>query len=297
MDTLQEVAEAEAKAETEATTETDQESQPDEELGADDQDTDQDEPQDSETEQVVDEEGSQPKKDDLTKGMQKRLAKEKSRQFALEAELEKERADNAALRQAQIDPQRPAVEPTVPQEPNPDDFDEGRDDKKFIAADRAFTRYQIKHEIVSEIQAENKQTTQSQQAADRNVLLKEASDEHYERAGNIKVDDYLAVEKRAINIIGRQVAEAIVMDFEATSELLYHLGENIDKAREVSRLFKDGKGVKGLRLLAQLEDEVRVKKKPKKFAPDPEGEEERGKVTSSSTNDWRKRGPKGATYK
>ena len=293
MDTLKEVleAEAEAKAETEEAAKENQETQPDETLD-DDQTTDQDDPKDSETEPTADKEGSQPE-GDLTKNMQKRLAKEKSRQYALEAELEKERDEKAAL-QAQITAQKPAVVPDAPVEPNPDDFDLGRDDKAFISADRAFNRYETKKEILSEINQNNKQNAQSQQVNDRAGRLKEATDSHYERAGNIQVDDYLAVEKRAINILGKEVAEAIVMDFDATEALLYHLGENTDKAREVSRMFKDGKPVKGLRFLARLEEEVRVKKKTKKFAPDPEGEDERGKPPSSST--MQGRGPKGATY-
>ncbi len=286
MDTEEQTAQADEVPEM------DQETLPAEDSENQDQETDEEKSEESEKEEGTEEEGSQPKKEDLTKNMQKRLAKEKSRQYALEAELEKERADKAAL-QEQMNAQKP-IAPDAPIEPHPDDFDLGREDKGFIAADRAFNRYETKREILTEINQNNQQNIQSQQAKERAVILKEATDDHYERAGNIQVDDYLAVEKRAMNILGKDVAEAIFMDFDASQDLLYHLGENTDKAREVSRMFKDGKPVKGLRFLTRLEEEVRVKKKTKKFAPDPEGEEESGKPPSTSS--MQSRGPKGATY-
>jgi len=229
VDTLEELK----KAQAEQATEENQETHPEETLETDDQTTDQEEPNDSENEEVADAEGSQPKEENLTKGMQKRLAKEKTRQYAIQAELEKERKDKDAL-QAQLDARRPDVLPDAPIQPNADDFDLGRDDPAFIKADKAFDRYAIKQEIVTEIDQTNKTSVISQQANERAIQLKDATNGHYERAGKIEVDDYLEVEKRAVNIIGKDVADAIVMDFPDSQDLFYHLGENTEKAQEVN---------------------------------------------------------------
>ncbi len=288
MDTLEEQAQAEATEDTE----NDQETQPGDETENQDQENDQEESEESQNEDGTEEEGSQPEKDKLTKGMQKRLAKEKSRQYAIQAELDKEKEDKKAL-QAQLDARPTAPGSTAPVEPKPEDFPLGREDDDFIKADKAFTRYEIKQEIASEIKQQNQQSTQTQQVSDMKIRLKDAEDKHYERAGEINVDNYLETEKRAINIIGRDVADAIVMDFDASQDLLFHLGDNTEKAREVSEMFKQGKAVKGLLRLKEIHDEVRVKKKPKKFAADPEGEDEKGRAPSSSKE---KRGPKGAKF-
>lgn len=270
MDTLEE----EGKAETTEDTENNQGTQPGEETENQDQENDQDESEDSQNEDGSEEEGSQPKRDELTKNVERRLAKEKTKQYAIQAELDKERADKAAL-QAQLDARPVTPAPQAPIEPNASDLErypEGRDDPAFIKADKAFTQHETEQRIFAKIDQRHQQTTQTQRISDMKIRLKEAEDKHYERAGESNVENYLETEKRAINIIGRDIADSIIMDFAASQDLLFHLGDNPEKAREVFEMFKQGNPVKGVRELTRLESKLTKQPKFKNIIPEPDAE-------------------------
>ena len=138
-------------------------------------------------------------------------------------------AEIKLLRDALARTEKPAEAITRPRR---DDFDT---DAEFDTAMDAYVDSRIESrtgDIVSErlreVEAESSAESQANDTLSRQT-------EHYKRAGALNVEDYEAVEDKAIAALGDDIAKFIMTRSPKSELILYHLGVNTGKAEKLRR--------------------------------------------------------------
>lgn len=120
-------------------------------------------------------------------------------------------------------------------EPNEDDFDT---DKEYLTAKKSYDDKRIEKiaaEKVSElVKAGQSQTTQFNTERD----LEASIADHCERAEALKMPNYYELEDKAIDVLGNDFSKMIMAKTRKSQLIMGHLGANIGKAEELSRLLK-----------------------------------------------------------
>ena len=197
------------------------------------------------------------------------LANSETRAKLLELALQQEREKN--------------VSSVVP--PDPDDFDDGVRDPKYVAAFKAFNQPAIVAAVKEHIGP-----VATEQPAPVDPNIERSQRKHYERADGLGARDYDETEDKAIAILGKDVAKHIIQSSDKSEQILYFLGKNPGEAEEIRELI-EANSIKGVLRIGQLEASLSVKSKAnRKPAPNPDEDLQGG---SPST---KRRGPKGATY-
>ncbi|PCJ24146.1 MAG: hypothetical protein COA96_10395 [SAR86 cluster bacterium] len=246
-----------------------------------------DEDHDEGDEIVLDgDDGSHPQ-DDEQRGIRKRINKLNAKVVKAETGQEQSAADlevaneRNRLLQLALDTQNAPVDGP----PNPDDFDDGVTDAGYISAFQNHIANGVKADM---LQAQ--QTTQTQTEAASN--LEERQFAHYKKADTLKVKDYDDTENKAIAILGQEITNQVISASDKSPELLYYLGKNPEKAKEISALIKSDP-VKGVLQIGRLEARLVARPKAKtNHAPSPDSELSGG----GSGRPKGKRGPTGATF-
>ena len=148
--------------------------------------------------------------------------------------------------------------------PDPNDFDDGASDPKYVAALTAH----ITKDVKAGITTAPVDTPRQRGSAD----LEGRQVEHYRRADTLKVRDYDATEDKAVDILGRDFTNQVIASAEKSPEILYHLGKNPEKAEEIKELLETDP-VKGVLRIGALEARLSVKPRARtNNAPDPDTE-------------------------
>ena len=116
--------------------------------------------------------------------------------------------------------------------PNPDDYDNGVLDPKYIKANEDHLTEVISARLKKESSDATSLTQAGRDAEERHVA-------HYKRADSMGVKDYDATEDAAIKILGKDSALGIIEGGLSNSEaLLYYLGKNPKEAQRLADLVK-----------------------------------------------------------
>jgi len=273
-----ETSEVSTEEVTEVIEPTGEEERPEE--AGDDSETDGEQQEPTEVEVVLDgDDGSQP---DKQHGIRKRInklnkkvAQAEGTTADAEQELATEREKNKLLRLA-LDQKAP-VEAATP--PDPEDFDEGVRDPKYI---RALTDYN-QPMIAAEVQKQTAGLTPAQvDTVDPGLERKQTH--HYERASDLGAKDFEETEDKAIEILGNDTVNQVINNFKKSELLLYYLGKNPGKAEEIAQLIKTNP-IMGVAELGRME--ARLSAKPKSITeptPDPDEELQGGSPSASKSN-------------
>jgi len=154
--------------------------------------------------------------------------------------------------------------------PNPDDFDEGYNDPGFIKKQSEFNNEFIKRSVAEQVAEATKTTTANADVISKSKTLESKQLKHYERAAKIGAKDYEATEDKALDILGSEVANHVIDNFDDSHILLYYMGKNPAEAERISNLLKSNP-IRGVAELGRLSSELKIKPKSK-VAPNPDEE-------------------------
>jgi hypothetical protein len=165
--------------------------------------------------------GSQPDINQVVQKRVNRLNVQKREVLDDNAEL---RAENERLRQKSVlldhalqlsnDPPAGA--------PDPDDFDDGRQDRRFIEADKEHRQKEIGEAVKSQLA----EITASQTGRVDPRVLEAAQTRHYERADKMGAKDFEATEDKALAVLGTDTVNYIIRKSRDSERILYFLGKN-----------------------------------------------------------------------
>lgn len=240
--------------------------------------------------------GDQPSK--KTKSFTNRIKKLKG-----ETQQESERADGAEqenrilreqlkLKDLALDAAK--NQPKAPIRPNPDDFDDGAGDSKFVEKLDEFYDHRTKYQIEKGIAEFSKTNTQTIADTTQEDKLDRVLMAYQETASKVSPKDHEAKEDVAIKVLGNKTVNGIISNWkpEEAALVVYHLGcdANADEAKEVRDLFANDP-VGGVKKIEGLLREISFKpKNNNKLAPEPDEELPGGSAS------YGKRGPPGAKF-
>lgn len=241
--------------------------------------------QDAGFEIVLKDDESKQKQDPATNAQfaQRRLERKRQREFEQQAE---------AVKRGEL-PENLRVNPELPAQPSANDFfsDESLakynfDQNQALAAfQQANTEWQMKamdarsnavSEQVRNVQAYTQQSTQYVEAARK----------HYDAAEKLNIPDYQDKEDAFMQLVPPQVGADIMRLFpEKSAALMYHLGANPEKARQL--LAMDGQ--LALIELARLSDRLTLKPRGTQVSSAPPADQSiAGDVTAANTDALRR---------
>lgn len=221
-------------------------------------------------------EGSQPENRGIRRRINKlnaKVATAQEGQTAAAAELEVQKERNRLLQLAldQRDDE--------PETPDPNDFDDGAADPKYVEA--------LQAHITKGVRADIEKSQAAQPAPQQALNLENKQREHYKRADALKVKDYEDTEDAAIAILGRDIAKQVMASTEKSERILYYLGKKPDTAREIKELLETDP-IQGVLQIGRLEARLMVKPKASSEpAPDPDSELEG--ATSPQPSDYERK--------
>ena len=205
-------------------------------------------------------------------GAQRDTARDEADQSQADLAIEKEKNK---LLQLALD-QKNEAETIKP--PNPDDFDEGVHDPKFIRDQNTYNQ----NFIASEVQKATANIQRNDEPAPNTELLSKQT-KHYETAQDLGADDYAEVEDKALDILGNEIVNFIIQSSDSSPVILYYLGKNPDEAENIAELVKTNLGKAALQI-GRLEVELKVRPKGKtEPTPDPDDEIEGGSPSANNT--------------
>jgi len=215
-------------------------------------------------------------------GFQKRIGKLNARNVVSEekaseasAALILEQEKNKLLSLA-LDQQNEAK---VLKAPDPDDFDEGVSDRKYIDANREYNQSFIASEVEKHTANISAQQN-SQPAIDTELRTKQ--EQHYEAAAKLGARDYADIEDKTIEILGKETVNHLIKNSDNSPAVLYYLGKNPHEAEEIAELIKTNP-VRATLQLGRLEAELKIRPKGKdESAPNPDDELEGGSPSSTA---------------
>ncbi len=198
----------------------------------------------------------------------------------VELALTKEKLKLVELRNSQLEQDK-----TQPSAPDPDDFDEGKDDPKFKKKQGEYIQSIVQPEVVRQVAEANTQNANTQKINSQAKNLEGKQFEHYERVNDLKVKNYIEREDAAIDILGKNTFDVIVRSYDNSESVLYYLGTPANKkeAENLASLIESDL-VLGISEMGALRKELIVKPKSK-IAPDPDEELKGEKTPDLSAND------------
>tara|TARA_R110000782_G_C14819205_1_gene413830 strand:+ start:31564 stop:32529 length:966 start_codon:yes stop_codon:yes gene_type:complete len=164
--------------------------------------------------------------------------------------------------------------------PDPDDFDLGYEDPAYRNEQRKHTQAEISAEVQRQVAGVTKGFMQSNQADAVSKDLVKKQTGHYQNALKLGAKDYNEVEDAAIEILGQDVTNQLISNFDDSPTMLYYLGKNPAEAERLSNLIKTNP-IKGVAEIGRLQVELKVKPKKTTDAPEPDEEIIGGKASSS----------------
>lgn len=235
--------------------------------------------------------GSPPKKTDtLPLGVRKRFSKLKAKAVSAQGDVGKANEENAVLRERlkllELQAELSKEEPVLNQEPNPEDFDDGETDPKFLKKQRAFDISTAKAELRKEFADSAKQNVVTENQTRKSKQRDQKLEEHYGRVAGMKAKDYFEVEDKAIDYMGEETVKEIIENFDDPHILLYFLGSNQGEAEELVDTIKSNP-IRGTAAIGRLQSELMVKPKSK-IIPNPDEDLEGGTLSGNMTADERK---------
>ncbi len=238
---------------------------------ADADDEGQPEPDGQEVEIVrAGDDGSQPK--DKTAGIRKRVNKLNAKVRAAEDTSSQAVAELATLREQNkvlqlFVEQTKAAESTKP--PDPNDFDDGVHDPKYVEAHQKHTQEVIAAEVQKQAAAFAPVQTDTSSVSRE---LERRQTRHYEQADKLGAVDYQETEDKAVAILGNETVNQLISKMDSSPLILYFLGKNPDEAEEIKALI-DTDPVKAVLKLGELGAGLKVQPKAKSDpTPDPDDE-------------------------
>lgn len=248
--------------------------------------------------EIVLEGDTQPQADQVPVGFYKRINKLNGDIDTLESQNSEANQENLDLKEENkllrmaVDRSRGGSAEKELKRPNPDDFDGGTYDPKYIDEANVYMDAKIAEGTKNAVAkfAETSQVKQTEVVQSEGLKAKQKA--HFERAAKLKIKDYAETEDKAIEILGTQSVNHLIGGLKKdTEKILYHLGKFPDKAHHYAEMFKTRDGtIEALVELGRLVERIKVKPK-KTTAPGPDNELEGG-----GTPEGKLRGPKGAKF-
>jgi len=222
----------------------------------------------------------------------------KNRQMDKAVGAEKDRADNATRRGDVLEEENKLLrmsndqlkQRTAPVKPNPDDFDEGFSDPKYVEQKDEYDDYVIDRKVDARIAKTEKVIAQTASKTVKTQDFETKAREHYKRADELKATDFGDTEDKAIEVMGQPMVDDIITIFPHSERLLYYLGKKPEEAAEL-KLQMDVNPAMAVFKLGEINAKLKIRRKSRD-APNPDEAMPGGGVPSK-----RLRGPKGATYK
>lgn len=207
--------------------------------------------------------------DRINAAVQKRVAREKRKQVEANELATKQVQDNAILLEQNKLLELRNQQLQQGNQLNPDDFDQGASDPKYIAA------------LVQQQVAAQQPTLQPAHATEVKDNT-EAIRAHVTAAMSSGLSDFEENEDKVIEEIGSEAHNYIVDNFPGRSHLVtYALAKNPGKLAELGNHVRSGNNQKALLLLGEISATAKVRKVSKSDTPDPVDEVE-GSVNSTS---------------
>lgn len=214
--------------------------------------------------------GSQPKRSNA--GIRKRIRELKAKQSEAErgqslakesevqanSELAIERQKNELLRMALE--QQKEVAPSSP--PDPLDYDGGAGDPKYKASMNEYIGGIVKAETAKNVAPAAPKVGES---------FEVAQIRHYQAAEKLNHSDYNDMEDVVIEIFGSDIVNELIKASPDSAAIMYHLGENPDKAEEIAELIKENP-ILGTMAIGALNIKPRINKAKRNQAPNPDDE-------------------------
>jgi hypothetical protein len=241
--------------------------------------------QDAGFEIVLKDDESKQKQDPATNAQfaQRRLERKRQRELEQHAE---------AVKRGEL-PEKLRVTPELPAQPNANDFfsDEALakynfDQNQALAAfQQANTEWQMKA-MDARSNAVAEQGRKVQEYTQQSAHYVEAARKHYDAAEKLNIPDYQEKEDAFMQIVPPQVGADIMRLFpEKSAALMYHLGANPEKTRQL--LAMDGQ--LALIELARLSDRLTLKPRGTQVSSAPPADQSiTGDVTAANTDAIRK---------
>jgi hypothetical protein len=167
----------------------------------------------------------------------------------------------------------------APNPPKADDFDGGTNDPEFIKKQDEYHHSIITSEVARQVSEATINTASTTDINAKSQELQRKQLKHYERANEIGAKDYATTEDKALEILGNEVANHMIDNFDDSHILLYYLGKNPVEAEHLSDLLKSNP-IKGVAEIGRLSSELKIKPKTN-IAPDPDEEIQGGAPTAS----------------
>ena len=228
-------------------------------------------------------EGTQPKKLDVDAIIRRRVNRANKQvnaakgdttqaQQELVAANEKNKLLELALQQAKAQPE--TVKP-----PDPNDFDDGAQDARYVTALNGYTDNRIAEQVKQHV------AKIAPQAPTVDNELESKRVNHYRRSVELNAKDYEDTEDKAIGILGQSNVDHIIRNHSKSTELLYYLGKNPGKAEEIAN-YAVTDPYRAVSALGALEANLTVKRTAKaNQAPDPDTELEGTSPNPTSGDD------------
>lgn len=225
--------------------------------------------------------GSQPATKRPNRGFKKRIDKLNERNVASQQEanhateaLEVEKQKNRLLQLA-LD-QKKELGPV--KAPDPNEFDDGVSDPRYIQANNDFILAQVGDTVKKHIP----QQEAPQPQVDYGLQMQQTR--HYEMADKLGVADYEEIEDKAIEILGKNVVNQLISGNDESHKILYFLGKNPKRAADIADLIKT-QPIRGVMELGALGEGLKVIRQKANLnqAPDPDTELAGGSPTKGSS--------------
>ena len=246
---------------------------------------------DPEVEVVLDGEDA-PQSDDVPVGkflkrvnkLNGKVADAKGEAEKYRSELEEQREANRILRMS-LDAQITGQPKEPLKQPDPDSFDGGMYDPDFVRQTQEYQKTLIDAAIEKRLAEATQANQQTAQKAKVSSDFEAKQKEHIKRAEKLKVKNYEESEDKAIEILGPEIVEQIILNVDNSEVLMNYLGKNEAKAESLVHQIK-ANPVKGLFAIGRLADRIKVKP-INETSPDPDVELQGGKPPANSA-DFRK---------
>lgn len=174
--------------------------------------------------------------------------------------------------------------PAAPVVPDPNDFDDGVSDPKYIGANNEY--------LLGQVSTMVEKQPPPPPAPVHDHTLERRQIQHYEAAEKLGAKDYDEVEARAIEALGKTNSLEIIKCSDYSPEIFYHLGQNLDKAEYFNDLIKTNP-VKGIMDIGVLGAKLKVLRPKANLNPAPDPDTE---LSGAAPPRKGERGPQGATY-
>lgn len=234
---------------------------------------------------VLNDDEGKPKQDPATNAQfaQRRLERKRQRELEQQA---------AAVQRGEL-PENLRVTPTLPDQPNANDFFSDEAMEKYgwdtNRAQAAFT--QANNDWLMKAQdarstAVAEQGRKTQEYAQQSAHYVEAARKHYDAAERLNIPDYQEKEDVFLQLVPPQVGADIMRLFpDKSAAIMYHLGANPEKARQL--LAMDGQ--LALIELARLSDRLTLKPRGTQVSAAPPADQSiTGDVTAANVDAIRK---------